>query len=349
MNFEQVIGQEALKEHMKSAIRLGKVSHAYIINGEAGYGKLHLAEAFAQTLLCSRVNTTYDENQFAFLGFEIETAEPTDIRPCEECTSCKKADHHNHPDIIYITHEKPNLISVDEIRSQFVDTVDILPYESERKIYIINDAELINETGQNILLKTIEEPPDYITIIILTTNKDKLLPTVLSRCVNLTMMPADDRSIKNYLYAKGIVDYQAEEAISFADGNPGKALMIASDSYFKERRKMVTDIMRDIGNYNSKQISDIAAKIEQDKDNVDNYLELMVAFLRDVLIYKTTLDETRVRFRQEIVVIRELSNLSLSTINNLINIVNDAADKIRVKVTLSLTIEMMLHKMKESI
>ena len=352
MQFQNVTGQEAIVRHMQSAIRLGKVSHAYIINGEAGYGKLQLAETFAQALLCERLNIDEDENIGQESLFESEAMVPESIQlsdvtePCGECTSCKKADHHNHPDIIYISHEKPNLISVQEIREQFVDTADILPYESKRKVYIVDDAEFINEQGQNILLKTIEEPPPFVTVLLLTTNKDKFLPTVLSRCVILNMMPVEDKVIKAYLMGEGIPDYQADMAISFASGNPGKAKLIASDPEFQVRRKSVAGIMRSFKDYNSKEIADIAADWDSDKENIDSYLGLMEAFLRDVMVYKTTDDKTRIHFTQEMSTVRELSDMPLSSINMMINTVRDAEDKIKSQVTLSLTIEMMLHRMQ---
>lgn len=350
MKFEDVIGQEALKEHMQSAIRLGKISHAYIINGEAGFSKKLLAEAFAQALLCSKLNPDYDKNQVSFPGLEVEEPKlPEVIEPCCECISCKKASHHNHPDIIYIFHEKPNLISKEEIRNQLVNTVDIIPYESKRKIYILEDGQFMNEAGQNTLLKTIEEPPDFVTIIILTTNKEKLLPTVLSRCVCLDVKPVKKSVIKSYLMDKGIVDYQADMAINFAEGNPGKALMIASDVEFQNRRKLIINTIRDFDSFNSKRIADMAKKIEEDKDNIDSYFDLIMVFLRDVLVYKTTGDEKRVHFREEISVIRDISRHKLSQINELINITKDARDKVNAQVTLGLTIEMMLHKMKETV
>ena len=350
MKFEDVIGQEALKEHMQSAIRLGKISHAYIINGEAGFFKKLLAEAFAQALLCSKLNPDYDKNQVSFPGLEAyEPKLPEVIEPCCECISCKKASHHNHPDIIYISHEKPNLISKEEIRNQLVNTVDIIPYESKRKIYIIEDGQLMNEAGQNTLLKTIEEPPDFVTIIILTTNKEKLLPTVLSRCVCLDVKPVKKSEIRSYLMDKGIVDYQADMAINFAEGNPGKALMIASDIEFQNRRKLIINTIRDFDSFNSKRIADMAKKIEEDKDNIDSYFDLIMVFLRDVLVYKTTGDEKRVHFREEISVIRDISRHKLSQINELINITKDAKEKVNYQVTLGLTIEMMLHKMKETV
>ncbi len=347
MKFEDIRGQEELKEHFKSAIRLGKVSHAYIINGEKGYGRKHLAEAFAQSLLCEKLNSDHDENQISFPGLELPKPYPDIIEPCEECVSCKKARHHNHPDIIYISHEKPNLISADEIRTELVDTVDIIPYESKRKIYIIEDGELINETGQNILLKTIEDPPDYITIILLTSDVDKLLPTVLSRCVCLNTVPVSKAEIRAYLMDNGVVDYQADMAISFAKGNPGRALSIANDIYFQERCKIVCNIMRDLGHYHVKEITDLAVKTLEDKENIGEYMELLMMLLRDVLVYKTTGDEGRLLFTREIRLIREISKMSLGRINCLINTVKDTDEKIQAAVTPDLAIEMMLTNMKE--
>ena len=325
MNFHDVCGQEALINHMQNAIRLGKISHAYIISGEEGYDKLPLAEAFAQAVLCSNLN----------------------IEPCGECSSCRKAIHHNHPDIIYISHEKPNLISAREIREQIVGTIDIIPYESKRKIYIVEDGELINEQGQNILLKTIEDPPDYATLIILTTNKDMFLPTVISRCVCLDMQPVNNEIIKSYLMRKGIVDYQADMAIDFAEGNPGKALMIADDVDFKERRRLIISIFRDYTCYDPNDISRLAERLEKDSENIDSYMDLLLIFMRDALILNTTGDENRVHFREEMGAVRDLSKQPLSRINELINTVYEAKNRIDTGVTVSFAIEIMLHKMKE--
>ena len=97
------------------------------------------------------------------------------------CDSCKKVIGKNHPDIITVTHEKPGSISIDEVREQVVHDVDIKPYCSPYKIYIIPDAEMMTVQAQNALLKTIEEPPEYGIIILLTSNMSAILPTIQSR------------------------------------------------------------------------------------------------------------------------------------------------------------------------
>lgn len=113
-----------------------------------------LANLFAMTLLC----------------------ETRDNEPCGKCHSCKQAESGNHPDIIRVTHEKPNSISVDDIRTQVNNTVDIKPYQGPYKVYIIPQADMMTPQAQNAILKTIEEPPSYAVFLLLTENAETLLP-----------------------------------------------------------------------------------------------------------------------------------------------------------------------------
>ena len=190
-------------EHLQNAIGMDKVSHAYIINGPDKSGKMMLAEAFAMALQCEKH------------GKEA----------CMECHSCRQALGHNQPDIIYVNHDKPNTISVDDIRTQVNNDIDVKPYSSEHKIYIIDEAEKMNQQAQNALLKTIEEPPAYAVIMLLTTNADTFLPTILSRCVTLNIKVVPDEKIKKFLMEKyQIPDYQADVCVAFAQGNVGKAI-----------------------------------------------------------------------------------------------------------------------------
>ena len=131
--FHDIIGHDDIIRHLKNAIETGKVSHSYIFTGEPGSGKKLLAGTFAAALQC----------------------ESGESEPCMTCDSCKKVIGKNHPDIITVTHEKPGSISIDEVREQVVHDVDIKPYCSPYKIYIIPDAEMMTVQAQNALLKTI--------------------------------------------------------------------------------------------------------------------------------------------------------------------------------------------------
>ena len=152
--FEEIVGHEQIVTHLKSAMKLGKVSHAYILSGEKGCGKKLLADVFAETLQCEKGGT----------------------EPCGSCHSCVQARSGNHPDIIHLMHEKPNSISVDDVRQQIVNDVLVKPYSGKYKIYIVPDAEKMTAAAQNALLKTIEEPPAYAVILLLAnTSADHLI------------------------------------------------------------------------------------------------------------------------------------------------------------------------------
>ena len=195
--FTDIVGQEQLKEHLQNAIAANKVSHAYIINGERSAGKEFIAKVYAMTLQCEKGET----------------------EPCGECHSCRQALGNNQPDIIYISHEKPNTIGVEDIRAQINNDIGIKPYSSPYKIYIINEGEKMTPQAQNALLKTLEEPPAYAVILILTTNVETLLPTILSRCVVLHMKPVPDKLVKKYLMEQlEIPDYKANICVAFARG-----------------------------------------------------------------------------------------------------------------------------------
>ena len=159
----EILGNERIKEHFITAVHHKKISHAYIMEGDKGSGKKMLAKAFSKILQCEGRETT---------GL---------VESCGKCESCIQMEHHDHPDVIWVSHEKPNVITIDEIREQVINDVDIKPYCSPYKIYIVANAELMNPQAQNALLKTIEEPPEYAVIMLLTSNIDALLPTIRSR------------------------------------------------------------------------------------------------------------------------------------------------------------------------
>lgn len=225
--FADIVGQEQIKEHLENAINMNKVSHAYIINGERNAGKEFIAKTFAMALQC--------ENR-------------QEYEPCQECHSCSQAKSGNHPDIIFITHEKPGTIGVDDIRSQINNDVVIKPYSAPKKIYIINEGEKMTVQAQNALLKTLEEPPEYAVILILTTNMETLLPTILSRCVVLNMKPVRNDQIKKFLMENmEIPDYKADICVAFARGNLGKARLLAKSEEFDKVKEEAITLLKYIG------------------------------------------------------------------------------------------------------
>ena len=219
-DYSDIIGQNQMKEHMQNALNTGKVSHAYIISGENGSGKEFIARIFAKALQCQHRSVKGDY-----------------VEACNECPSCIKAESDSHPDIITITHNKLKLR----------DDVVIKPYESDYKIYIIPEGEKMTVAAQNALLKTLEEPPSYIVIIILTNNLNAFLPTIISRCIVLPVKPVQDDMIRKFLMEeKRIVDYKAAICASFARGNVGKALDLASNEDFINLKDSAVELISKI-------------------------------------------------------------------------------------------------------
>ena len=328
LGFRDVIGHEHLIEHLQSAIAMGKVSQAYIFDGEKGSGKNFLADRFAAALQCSADGE----------------------KPCGTCTSCKQAEGRNHPDIIRITHEKPNTISVDDIRQQLCSDVMIKPYKGPYKIYIVDEAEKLNVQAQNALLKTIEEPPAYAVIILLTTNSESFLPTILSRCVTLHLKPAKDSVVRRYLMEQvKIPDYQADICVAFAQGNIGKARRLALSEEFGQMKEHVIHLVKYIQEMDISELIFGMHKITEFKTDISDYLDLLMVWYRDVLLYKATWNPSSIVFSDEIHTLRKMaSKSSYEGIETILKALDKAKLRLAANVNFDLTMELLLLTMKEN-
>ena len=326
--FTDIVGQEQLKEHLQNAIATNKVSHAYIINGERNAGKEFIARVFAMTLQCEKGET----------------------EPCGECHSCKQAVGNNQPDIIYISHEKPNTIGVEDIRVQINGDIAIKPYSSPRKIYIINEGEKMTPQAQNALLKTLEEPPEYAVILILTTNVEAMLPTVLSRCVVLNMKPVSDRLVKKYLMEQlAVPDYKANISVAFARGNIGKAKMLASSEEFEKVKDEAITLVKNINDMEISEIVKAIKKISEYKFDVNDYLDILMAWYRDVLLFKATKDVNSLVFKEDIQQIMRMSDRSTyEGIEQIVNALQSAKKRLEANVNFDLTMELLFLAIKEN-
>lgn len=326
--FKDVIGHEHIIEHLKNAIAMDKISHAYILNGPDGAGKMMLAEAFAAALQCEKKGT----------------------EGCMECHSCKQAASHNHPDILYVHHDKPNTISVDDIRTQINKDVMVKPYSGPYKIYLVDDAQKMNQQAQNALLKTIEEPPSYVIILLLTTNADAFLPTILSRCICLDLKPVQDELIRKYLMKEyQIPDYQAEVSVAFAQGNVGKAIRLASSEHFKELKDSAVQILKRIKEIDIYEMGEAVKQISEYKLEINDYFDIMMVWYRDVLMYKATMDINGLIFKEEIYEIKQqASKSSYHGIERILKALEKAKMRLNANVNFDLVIELLLLTIKEN-
>lgn len=327
-NFKDIIGQESIKKHLQTAIKTGNLSHAYIINGEYGSGRQTIASALAKTIQCQ--------------------SKTDDTDACGVCTSCKQAESHNHPDIKYITHDKTS-ISVNDIREQLNNDISIKPYISEYKIYIIPDANKMTEQAQNALLKTIEEPPVYAIIILLTENCDSLLPTIRSRCVTLTMNPIEKDKICTYLENKFQLEpEQAQIAANYCQGNIGKAIRFASSSDFIEMKNQVLKLLKNLDSMDIASIIDTIKEFSTHKNDINDYLDLMLLWYRDVLMFKVTKDANLLLYSDEYSAISEqATKRDYENIENIIAAIDKAKVRLKANVNFDVTIELMILAMKD--
>lgn len=328
--FSSIVGQEHIKEHLQKAISQNKISHAYLFAGERGIGKEYIANLFAMTLQCE--------------------ANSEDIEPCYECTSCKQFLSKNQPDVVRITHEKPNSIGVDDIRLQINSDTQYKPYKSKWKIYLINDAQKMTDQAQNALLKTLEEPPEYVIIILLTTNTNLLLPTLLSRCVTLSMRPVEDKVIRKYLMEQlKVPDYQADICVAFARGNIGKAKNLASSEDFDHIKDEAITVLKYI---NTMEITDLIQsikKIGEFKIDIHEYLDIMMIWYRDVLLFKATHDVNDLIFKEEVKYIREQANKSAyEGIETIVQAIENTKKRLDANVNFDLALELLMLTIKEN-
>ena len=327
-SFKDVVGHKDILKYISSAVENNRVSHAYILNGERGSGKKMLANLFAMTLLC----------------------ETGDNEPCGKCHSCKQAESGNHPDIIRVTHEKPNSISVDDIRTQVNNTVDIKPYQGPYKVYIIPQADMMTPQAQNAILKTIEEPPSYAVFLLLTENAETLLPKINSRCVMLKLRNIKDTLIKKYLMENlEIPDYKADMCTAFAQGNMGRAIMLANSDHFNEIREEAVQLLKHINEMELNEIVAAVKNISVYKLEITDYLDIIMIWYRDVLLYKATKEIDKVVFKDQLQSIKEQARKSsYEGIELILESLEKAKARLKANVNFDLVMELLFLTIKEN-
>lgn len=290
----KVAGNQKNISFFSEAYARGKVSHAYIIEGPEDSGKESFADAVAASLLCQNVRP----------GDPLISASA----PCGRCPSCIKAVSGNHPDIIHVRHEKATVLSVDEIREQVVADIAIKPYYGPYKIYIIRDAQLMNDRGQNALLKSIEEPAEYGIIFLLTDNADGLLPTIRSRCIRISMEPLP-----------------REETVRNLMDDDGRRLL---------------EILETVPSMTAVEINQAAKELESfDKARS---LKIMQLWLRDQLVLKSTGDAGNLYFADRPALREQAAHASYEGLNRVRLAAETAGERIKMNVKAEAAYEAML-------
>lgn len=324
MDFTDIIGHEDIIDNLKKAIKNGQIFHSYLFEGEESIGKKKVALSFAKTLLCKSEG----------------------IEPCNRCSSCLKFDNFNHPDFILIEPEK-GIIEKKKI-DKLLSKINISPLESNRKIIIIDDSDTMRMETQNSLLKTLEEPPHYINIILITSNSNNIIPTILSRCQIINFYPIEKNKIEKMLVSKyGKTREEANFIAHFTNGSLGKAITYSESLDFFKLRDETLDIVDQIVRGDKFNIFISIDFFNVHKEDYEDILDILLYWFKDLILYKKVGSSELLINQDKISLLSKQSFLKEEKINDIIYTVIETKENINRHVNYQLAIETMLLNMQE--
>ena len=246
---ENIIGNTEVKEYLEKIVKSNNVLHSYLFLGTEGIGKKEIAKEFAKKILCD----TKDDD-------------------CT-CKSCVCFDSNNHPDLYIIDYENQS-IKIEEIR-KLTEKVIEKPIISNKKVYIINNAETMTKEAQNCLLKTLEEPPEFVTIILISSNENLILNTIKSRCMSIKFNNIDKELLKKYINDNLENKNFPDNLLEYINGSIGKAIKLQDtiDKYIE-----IDNFLKKI---TSLDIVDFLyyGKVVYDKENIQDILNYIIVCL----------------------------------------------------------------------
>ena len=253
--FNNIIGNNENKNILKNIIDNNNVSHSYIFSGISGIGKFLFAKEFAKAILCSS----------------------PDNKPCNNCKSCESFENSNNPDIIIID-EQEESIKTEQIK-ELTNNVLEKPIQGNKKIYIINNSEKMTKEAQNSLLKTLEEPPEYVVIILVTSNENLLLNTIKSRCLKIPFTKLNNSEIQEYF--NRISESINTNMMRAFGGSIEKAIHLKDKN---EIYSKVNETFYNIENMNELQILSLKEIIFKDKDEIYSILDYINTIFYDKIL-----------------------------------------------------------------
>lgn len=287
MSFENIVGNDKIKEELKDAVKNNTISHSYLFSGEDGVGKKLFAKEFAKMILCL-----------------------SDDKYCNKCSSCIKFDSENNPDFVMLQPDG-NSIKIAQIR-EMQENVYKKPIVSDKKVFIIDDSDKMTEEAQNSLLKTLEEPPEYTIIILVTSNENKLLNTIKSRCLKIGFNNINKTELMQYISSKKIMENPSDNLLAMSNGSIGKLIKI------NQNLEEYSEIEKNTNSLINGNISNIVELINnfnvlyKSKDIIANLLDYMVVIIYEYI--KKNMDYRR-KFLNLISIIENIKKRLMSNTN----------------------------------
>jgi DNA polymerase III subunit delta' len=286
MAFSSIIGQNEAKKRLGTALR-GTPGHAYIFAGPDGIGKTTLAREFAKDLLCPSA---------------------TPDGACGSCPSCRYFDHQVHPDFRHLQIEdKDKVIKVERVRQSVTGDLYLRPQLGDRKVYLI-DADALNEQGQNALLKSLEEPPDYAFFLLTIIGPERLLPTILSRMNLIALRRYDPAEIEAILAANGLEAGEEKRFYArFAGGLAGVAMDLAGSGWFADLRQETLQFYETIGSQSRTALLTAGYQFfESNRPHVPVILDILGSLVRDQLVLDCAADPGLITNQDQLPLLRKV-------------------------------------------
>lgn len=256
MSFNNIIGNEKVKELLNKSIEQNNILHSYLFLGIEGIGKSLFAKQFAKMILCQN-----------------------DIKPCNKCKSCIEFENNNNPDFTIINNDE-KVIKIDQIR-EMNKKITEKPITSNKKVYIINNSDTMTKEAQNSLLKTLEEPPEYAVIILIASNENKLLNTIRSRTIKINFNKLKYEELLEYA-SKNNIETLKTNMLLFADGSIEKVLKI------KENEETYLQIENLINNLDKKNLiyilnnSEVLYKAKEEIYDILEYINILLLNTKEI-------------------------------------------------------------------
>ena len=317
MYFKNIVGQNFAKRYFLNSISKNRINHAYIFEGIDGIGKKLFAKELSKILLNTN-NLEYS------------------------------------PDYIDISSNENSSIKIEKIRDLQKDII-VKPH-SNYKIYLIDEADKLTEQAQNALLKTLEEPPSYIVFILITSNKEKILDTIKSRCELIKFLSISPRDMKTYFENMNFNEEKIDIAISFSKGSIKKALEFLNEqtnkneiSFYdlREKTKEYIDILFEKDLFN---ISSIIDDILSYKNSIYDFLDIFLSYFVDSMTLKENIDKNIIVNVDKLTFIRNISKkISYSQMTKIIDIIEITKKKLKCNCNFNITISVMFFNIYEVI
>lgn len=293
--FDKIIGNDKIKEMLYKSVKDKKTSHSYLFVGIEGIGKKEIAKEFAKMLLC------INDNKY-----------------CNTCKSCIEFDSNNNPDFLYIEPDG-NSVKIEQIR-YIQRKIQEKPIISNKKVYIINDADKMTTEAQNCLLKTLEEPPEYSTIILIGSNENMFLSTIKSRCMIIHFSKIEDEKIRKYLEEKYELKDISTNMLEIFQGSIGKAILLKDKKEQYEKIELIIKSLRQKSIIDILNMSEILYKSKEEIFDILEYINVILIKLakKDYEYIKciNSVEETKTRLKQN-------ANYDMSIDNMLFNMWED--------------------------